>query len=173
MQREMKFEAIKAKIKAILFGKADQAGGAAPTNRGWLDDNAFQALAYMTVNATSYLTVDRPALVAFAEQFKPDAQRPGAVDYLALYAKRAADRGFTLSDASNELSLIALRAREDAIKLIDRWDIREVAKLVDLFPDALPKTLHRAAIQCYEADNENADWMVSFDTSKIRPTSIH
>lgn len=173
MQREMKFETIKAKVKAKLLAKADDAGGAGPTNRGWLDDSAFQALAYMAINATHYLATVRPALVEFAEQFKLDECSQGNIDYVALYAKRAADRGFSLGDASNELSLIALRAREDAIKLIDQWDVREVGKLVDLFQDVMPVKLRRAAINCYMADNEEGDWIVLFDTSKHRPSTIH
>lgn len=173
MQREMKFENIKANVKAQLFGKVDNAARAGSTNRGWIGDTAFEALAYMAINATRYLTADRPALVEFAEQFKMEGQQYGGTDYLALSAKNAADRGFTLGESTSELALMALRAREEAIKLIDRWDIREVAKLVDLFPDTIPKTLRRAAISCYEADNENADWMVLFDTSKHRPSSIH
>jgi hypothetical protein len=172
MQREMKFEGLKAKIKTMLTGTADERAGAAAANRGWLDASAFEALAYMAVNANRYLTVVRPALVEFAEQFQPAADGQQQ-DYLALYAKRAGDRGFAIGDASSEMSLIALRAREDAIKVIDRWDVREVAKLVDLFPAAVPKQYHRAAITCYMADNEDADWMIAFDTSKHRPTSIH
>lgn len=172
MQREMKFDGLKAKIKTMLAGTADARAGAEAANRGWLDEAAFEALAYMAVNANRYLTVDRPALVDFAEQFQPatDGQEP---DYLALYAKRAGERGFAIGDASSELSLIALRARVDAIKVIDRWDVREAAKLVDLFPAAVPKKYQRAALSCYMADNEDADWMIVLDASKHRPSSLH
>lgn len=52
--------------------------------------------------------------------------------------------------------------KEAGYQLIDRWDVRQVRKLIELFPGAVPKTYRTKSITVYMADNENCDWMVSF-----------
>lgn len=52
--------------------------------------------------------------------------------------------------------------RQQAITIINNWDIRMAKKLVDLFPEIIPERLRDKPITCYMADNDNADWMIEF-----------
>lgn len=167
MQTEVKFEAIKSKAKQLISGAAADRAGVASTITGWLNDAAFQALARMACDMDQYLSVERPALVEFAKNFniKPGATRS---DYLAAHAKGIAGRDFILGKTASELALAALKAREEAFGIIDKWDVRCVAKLIDLFPEIVPKRLLRASISCYMADDEDSTWMVCFDTAAPR-----
>ena len=53
--------------------------------------------------------------------------------------------------------------RQSACEVIDKWDIREVGKLIDIFPFIIPPSYHNKKITIYMADNENCDWMIKFD----------
>ena len=48
-----------------------------------------------------------------------------------------------------------------AEKLIDIWDVRMVAGLVRAFPAIAPKQFK--SISCEMLDNENSDWVVTFN----------
>lgn len=50
----------------------------------------------------------------------------------------------------------------EAIKIIQRWDVRMVGKLIRLFPACIPRKYHGLSIRAEMADNENADWIVCF-----------
>lgn len=167
MQNEIKFESLKAKAKKQIWGQVAERIGLSSSNIGWLHVGAFEALAHIAVNQEHYLFEERPALAAFAKAFMI---KPGATgnDILASYAKAVAMREFTLGESASELALIALKAREEAVEIIHRWDVRRVAKLIDLFPEIVPKSYRKATLSCYMADNEDCDWMVCFDTSRPR-----
>lgn len=51
---------------------------------------------------------------------------------------------------------------EEAVKVIERWDVRQIRKLIELFPYCIPKHLHGQKICAEMADNENCDWLVYF-----------
>lgn len=53
--------------------------------------------------------------------------------------------------------------RQSACEVIDKWDIREVRKLIDIFPFIIPPSYHNKKITIYMTDNENCDWMIKFD----------
>ena len=53
---------------------------------------------------------------------------------------------------------------DEALKIVDRWDVRMVAKLIELFPESIPKKFRGLPMAAYMADNENCDWMVQFGT---------
>lgn len=163
MQTEIKFETLKTKAKMQIWGQAAERAGLSSSNIGWLDSGAFEALAHIAVNQDQYRFEERPALAAFAQAFqlKMGASRS---DILACFAKATALREFTLGESASELALIALKAREEAVEIIHRWDVRRVAKLIDLFPEIVPKKYRKATLSCYMADNEDCDWMVCFDT---------
>lgn len=163
MQTEIKFETLKSKAKMQIWGQAAERAGLSSSNIGWLNTGAFEALAHIAVNQNQYRFEERPALAAFAQAFqlKMGASRN---DILASYAKSVALRDFTLGESATELALIALKAREEAVEIIHRWDVRRVAKLIDLFPDIVPQKLRKATLSCYMADTEDCDWMVCFDT---------
>ena len=52
--------------------------------------------------------------------------------------------------------------RQEFIKVIENWDIRMVKKLIELFPDIIPIKYQRKTPVCFQADNENADWLIEF-----------
>lgn len=158
MKNTIKVDALKRKIKKLLgYASADRAG-MGHSNTGWLDNSAFAALAHLAMNVDSYVLQERPALVAFAKHYPstPD-------DTLANAAKATADKPMCIGKAANELSLLALKAREEACKLVDNWDVRAIARLIALFPDVISKKQRTANISLFMADNANADWMISFN----------
>lgn len=160
---ELKFETLKQRAKAIITGDlSNQSAGFGPF--GLMDDACFAALAQMA--AGTYFVEERPALVAFAKAYGVENAQYDK-DRLATHARSAMEKiaGFRASD---ELALITLKAREEAIKLIDGWDVRRVSALVDLFPAIVPKKYQAASLSCYMADNDDADWMVSFDPDQPR-----
>jgi hypothetical protein len=90
---------------------------------------------------------EREEMRAFAEAFEAVQG-----DWLALSAK---------SDGKNAAwHQVVLRAREAGLKLIKNWDVRKVVKLIELFPESAPARYRGKQLTCYEADNENCDWMV-------------
>lgn len=50
--------------------------------------------------------------------------------------------------------------REKVIRIIERWDVRRVKALIELFPSIVPQKYAKASVQCYMEDNENADWVM-------------
>lgn len=131
----MKFETIKEKAKVLFREGVQQYGG-----KG--SQAAFDALLPFAVATKT----EREEMRAFAEAFKSDGS-----DWLAQSAKPEN------SDAWNQM---VLRAREAGLQLIDNWDVREVGKLIELFPASVPAKYRANHLTCYMADNEGCDWMV-------------
>ncbi len=50
--------------------------------------------------------------------------------------------------------------RDYGCRLIDKWDIRMVGKLVELFPSCVPAYWKGRKLRAEMADNENCDWIV-------------
>lgn len=157
---EVKFETLKNRAKSIIRGKTYGDGLDRPVNF-LVSDMPFVALFQMAVGP--YLYEERPALVEFAKAFEVTG-----TDHLAHAAKHIAQTRARMMLPSYELLLIALKAREEAFKIIDRWDVRRVGKLIELFPDIVPSKLRDASLSCYVEDSEDGDWMVSFDVSQKR-----
>lgn len=55
------------------------------------------------------------------------------------------------------------------LSIIDRWDVRQVNRLIDLFPDAVPASCRLRNAVC-EYDDEG-EWVVTFDLTSRRPKS--
>lgn len=55
---------------------------------------------------------------------------------------------------------VVLRAREAGLSIIDNWDVRQVGKLIELFPECVPACYRGKPLVCYMADNKASDWMV-------------
>lgn len=49
----------------------------------------------------------------------------------------------------------------EAIKIIKRWDIRKVAKLISLFPGIIPQKYKNCKIEIFVRDSDN-EWIVAF-----------
>jgi len=56
----------------------------------------------------------------------------------------------------------SLEMRRKVIQIIERWDVRRVKALIDLFPGIVPQRFIGRAPVCFIADNENSDWMIEF-----------
>jgi hypothetical protein len=132
----MKFESIKKNCMVLLVEGV--AGG-----KG--GEAGFAALLPFALATKG----ERDEMRVFAENFKPD--RP---DWLARSAK------------NNDWSAMVLRAREAGLKLIDNWDVRQVGKLIELFPACVPKKYHGKKLTCYEAYNKHSDWIVEVIESR-------
>lgn len=160
MIKRMIFESIKLKALAALRAQFD-----VPALPGafWLESRPFSVLAHLALNLDSYLLNERPALTEFARMHRDTLK--SCPDYLANVATGAAERPFSPAKAAEELCLVALKSREEAIALVERWDVRAVASLIKLFPSVFPVALQRASIRCYMEDSEHSPWVVEFDTS--------
>ena len=98
------------------------------------------------------LGAERQELREFADQFDSPAW-----DSLALRAKEG--------DLWRQM---LLRAREEGVKVIGAWDVRCIGRLIDLFPESVPRQFRNAAMTCYMADDEDSTWMVEFDRAQRR-----
>ena len=67
-----------------------------------------------------------------------------------------------LGDAKCDWKRHAIELRNEAIRIIENWDIRRAKALIDLFPDIVPKCYVGKVPMCFMADNDNADWMIEF-----------
>src|SRR5690348_8022443 len=89
---------------------------------------------------------ERKEIIAFADAFRAT---PG--DELAAAAKQ-----------HDPYALMALGAREDGIRSIERCDVRNASAIVERFPNVLPRRLRGKSFSAYVADNEAADWVLEF-----------
>lgn len=165
-KKTIPFDTLKKKAKSLL-GISAQVKTGILTQTGWLDDTAFKILIHLAINKANYAATERPGLASFASAYMQDAE-PGSTDHVAAVAQQAALKPFDRSSVSQELSLIALKAREEASIIIDRWDVRCVAQLIEAFPGIVANKYQQASIHIFMADNENGDWMVELDPSKKR-----
>ena len=158
----MKYESIKAKAKLIFAGGvADWPQLGASLAKG--SSPAFQALLPFVLATKG----EREEMRAFAEAF--EAKRG---DWVAGAAKSVNSPRIDVAWRQT-----VLRAREAGLQLIDNWDVRQVGKLIELFPDCVPAKYRGKQLTCYMADNEESDWMVEIDGSdsqrgldSLRPT---
>lgn len=145
----MKFDRIKANAKRLYAEAMNQWDrssllGAGPLAKGSYP--AFDALLPFIRSSAA----EREALREFAEAFEA---LPG--DWLAATAKSA-----TVCQFKAGWSQLVLRAREAGYDLIDRWDVRQVGKLIELMPECVPSRYRGVNLMCYMADDEASTWMV-------------
>jgi hypothetical protein len=50
----------------------------------------------------------------------------------------------------------------EAVKIIERWDIRMVGKLIELFPNCINKQYKGLPMRCEIEDKEDGEWVVCF-----------
>lgn len=128
----MKFETIKTRCKLIFLEGVEQFGG-----KG--GEAAFAALLPFALATQT----ERDEMRAFANSYTADR-----TDWLGRSAK------------TSDWSAMVLRARQAGLKLIDNWDVRQVGKLIELFPACVPKRYHGKKLTCYLADCKRSDWIV-------------
>lgn len=145
----MKFETIKDKAKQSFCGAMDQWPFMALNGSTNGSNPVFEALLPFVLATKG----EREEMRLFAEAFEANKR-----DWIAGAAK--AQEGNRIDVAWSQT---VLRAREAGIELINRWDVRMVGKLVELFPDSIPAKYRNRPMNCYMADNEACDWMVEFD----------
>lgn len=143
----MKFETIKTNAKNLFAGAfaSDWNRSAdtppCPLTKG--SPASFEAVLPFILSSQA----QRDEMREFALQFKA---REG--DLLAANA--------TSDGKDSAWNQVLLRAREAGLQLIDNWDVRQVGKLIELFPGCVPAKYRAKQLTCYMADNENCDWMV-------------
>lgn len=148
----MKFDSIKEKAKHCYAGALDHWDrnvGQSVIGQGALVKGSYPAFEALLpfILATQD---EREEMRVFAHAFKG---KPG--DWLANAAQSENDT--RLDVAWNQ---VVLRAREAGLELIDNWDVRQVGKLIELFPESVPAKYRGKPLTCYMADNEDCDWMV-------------
>lgn len=145
----MKIAAIKKKAQQLYAGALEHWDRGAVTGFSPLLNASSPAFAALLpfVLATQH---ERAELRAFAQAFEAE---PG--DWLARAAQFGG--GNRLDVAWNQ---VVLRAREAGLALIEQWDVRQVAKLIALFPECVPAKYRSKPLTCYMADNEDCDWLV-------------
>jgi hypothetical protein len=67
-----------------------------------------------------------------------------------------------------EAGRLAQELRQRCVEIIERWDVRQVNRLVDLFPECVPATCRLRHAVCEMADDEDGSWMVTFDLQSQR-----
>lgn len=143
----MKFETIKRQAKAAFAGHFSNLENDPPLATGGsrLADAQHAALLPFVL-ATS---AERKEMREFAAAFLPS-------EYDGLGSAAKPDRGFRQA-----WSEVVLRAREAGLKIIDRWDVRRVGKLIELFPECAPPRMRSKPLTCYLDDaGGDSEWVV-------------
>lgn len=133
----MKYDTIKANAKRI-YAEGLLAG-------------AFDALLPFVLATAS----EREEMQAFAQSYNQHCNQDQK-DWLANAACLRDDKK-SWGTAWNQ---VVLRARETGLNLIDKWDVRRVGKLIELFPECVPAKMRNRQLNCFIADNADGDWMV-------------
>lgn len=140
----MKFNAIKAKAK-MLFNTAIDNWPSGSLHKDF-SPAVFQSLMPF-VNATDK---EREEMREFSDAFEA---KKG--DWVGMAAK---------SQQSKKLDVawiqVILRAREAGLQRIDRWDVRAVGRLIQIFPDSVPANYRGKQLTCYMSDTEDGGWIV-------------
>lgn len=56
---------------------------------------------------------------------------------------------------------------------IEDWDVRNIRKLVELFPQSVPKQCRNWSISAYIADTDDSPWIVVFEPRKSLSETLH
>lgn len=77
-------------------------------------------------------------------------------------------------DNMAQLAGMVDNVREACQRRVLRWDVRNVASLVDLFPGLVPKSCRERAVRAHVADDpvEDGPWMLEFDPDTPRPNTL-
>lgn len=101
------------------------------------------------------------AITQFSQMVDRELHAPGLPDNknapvnLSMKAL-AADLGMTENIRRDTL----LDVKEHGCKAINNWDVRAIARLIEIFPESVPAMYRGKQLTCYMADNENSDWIV-------------
>lgn len=145
----MKFETIKANAVRIYVEALCNWGPNLIPRGGTLSKVSEASFAALLPFITA-CQAERQALRDFAQTFAATAK---PTDALAA----SANNGQYFDGAWSQL---VLRAREEGLDLIDRWDVRRVNKLIEIFPEAVPAKYRNTRLTVYMADDEEGTWMV-------------
>lgn len=154
----MKFETIKANAARIYAGALGEWGPNLLPRGGTLAKASEASFAALLPFITAG-QAERQALRDFAQAFAATAKPTDA-----LAASAAQEHRFYGS-----WSQLVLKAREEGLDLIARWDVRRVGKLIELFPEAVPARLRGVPLTAYMADDEDCSWMVEPVSSLATP----
>lgn len=92
-------------------------------------------------------------------------------------AIRIGSPGETITDRSLRASTIVVGKLEAVVKgweqqahrEIDNWDVRNVGKLIELFPNTVAARYRKLPITVYMADEDDCPWKVVFGDQDSRP----
>lgn len=102
---------------------------------------------------------ERSELRTFAESFQASKD-----DWLAISAQ---------SDGKlSAFNRVVLKAREAGLELIDKWDVRQAGKLIELFPESVPAKYRNQPLVCSMADTDDCDWIVEVEEAPRRTMKL-
>ncbi|WP_298434987.1 hypothetical protein [Ottowia sp.] len=141
---EMYFETIKARAQRIFVAAVDAEAAYRGIHRG-SDSPSYAAL----LPFIRMVAAERDAVREFVLTLPPPARE----DWLAQRAHWTAKQG------QYHWSQLLLQVRIAGLRRIDRWDIRCIHPLIELFPACVPKRWHNAPLCCRIAEPSGA-WVV-------------
>lgn len=144
---EIRFEELKKKAKRALAVYVNMAGGGGTAP--FFDP--FQLLLAVANSSSEQLKEWRES----ADEFKRSI-RPGEGATMPHVVSRT---------ATNPFSGALLKFRECGLQLIDRWDVRQVGKLIEIFPEIVPPRYRGRRIEANLVDNaagDDSEWVVFF-----------
>lgn len=110
-----------------------------------------------------YEQIKSKASAAFIRMVDTELSNPGVGNYLGSgkpenlsFMALAAELGMTETVRRSTLSEVKAKG----LGIISDWDVRNVRKLIELFPESVPAKYRGKQLTCYMADNEDCDWMV-------------
>ena len=148
----MKFENLKKKAKEVFKLKVETL-------------NMQDALYGTLLDFVLMDEDERNFLREYAKSVAPKTDAQARADLLAA----AAAHDDSLRSRFNQL---LLKGRDEGLKRIDRWDVREVAKLIALFPEAAPARFHNVEIVCH-CDTPDAEWVIEVAEPRARRATMH
>lgn len=129
------------------------------------DANAESAFAILVALALGpFMASDRPALRAFAQAFMltggGEDFASSASDGVRALAKQACAQAFEHN--TRDQALLVMRAKQEALLIIGRWDVRAVSTLINLVPSIVRPGCVGRRIECHMDGADEAGWRVDF-----------
>jgi hypothetical protein len=150
---ELPFEAIKARAQSH-FARELEAKDANPgvyLGKKSPSDSALVSFACMPAR-------ERDALRNFILTLSPPARH----DMTAVIADARAEGGL------HDWSCLLMQVRTMGLRRISNWDIRCVDRLIELFPNCVPRSWRKAEFTGY-VDDRSGGWMVCARRAPVRP----
>ena len=149
----MKFEDLKRKANDVFRGQVER-----------MDFVCKDAL-YGTLHDFVMMNEEERSLLReYAKSVAPATEAQARNDFLAATAARD-------DSLRGRFMQLLLKARDEGLKRIDRWDVRQAAKLIELFPDAAPARYRDVELVCH-CDTPSGEWVIEVAEPCVKRASM-